>query len=277
MVIVGILAVLGWTTVAMALPSGVQALYKFENNLLDSSGNGFDLSPGAGSYGYGPNTAQTYPTQSLCLPSDIAQTDYLTGSHLIGGGTGEPGGGTEGNPGTRMDLSVSFWIKPVAVDGHDPLYYIAHKTDPINDVGWTLRVDSANGRMRYTWYDERERSWNSPNGSLTMGEWSHWVMVHDGQADGGNGDFYWYKNGVLQNFDTYTWDNLFNSGGPLLVGTRDDGSALTDFSGNLDCFGIWQRALDYNEATSIYPECLVPEPMTALLLLAGMPLLRRRR
>ena len=92
------------------------------------------------------------------------------------------------------------------------------------------------------------------SGIIKLGEWAHYVFTFDTDASG-NDTFKLYKNGVLIGTDTSRTDGLSENCAFRQIGSQEDPSNIDyirTFSGLMDDFRIYNRALTQDEVTGLY-------------------------
>lgn len=197
------------------LIADIVAWYKFDNNLDDSSNNGFDLSTfGSGSW------EGTY----VAGPGDESAASFVsTGAKL--GYTATVMGDNSGN------WTVSFFVKPDdAYSDTRPAYLLA----PSANVYFFA---DTNLNMFKVLTDDGVLQCNT----TIEEEWYHFAYTKDGTS----GKL--YINGVEVNSTTlaYTDENLEG----VAIGA---GSSATNFVGLISNYIIYQRALTADEVNSLY-------------------------
>lgn len=178
----------------------------------------------------------------------------------------------EGNAGIRADnspqlngpvTSVSFWVNPNSIPASGETYLLSFG-------GWQERWKiSAPSHGKLVWTTHAATCCSDldagDGNEIQVGEWKHFVMVHDGTND------YIYVNGVLANSKPAPGD-LANTVHPLGIGYDpiDNGNY---FDGRLDDVLIFETALDAAAVAALYAEqsadpgetdITSPEPPTGL-------------
>jgi len=237
------------------LGTGLLALYSFDGNGKDSSGNDRDLnlvgSPGfaAGKFGQALDLHGN-GNQYAVRPVDDAAFNF--GS---------------------KDFTIQLWVNFNTVDH---IQTMMEKFSGCCGPGWSLTLDLGGTVYQFDSDNSsglRDVHLNS-SFSPTAGVW------HDLVARSSGTSFDLYVDGVLAASTTYSLP-LESSPMPLLIGRRnsDDGR---DFSidGRIDDVAIWNRALSATEIATLWNGgagtpvvSTVPEPETYAMLLAGLGLL----
>ena len=96
--------------------------------------------------------------------------------------------------------------------------------------------------------------WSTPSGAITAGQWNHIAVTFT------NSNLRIYINGQLSVDETasisawnFTWSDQGNSTNTNLIGAVAPASGVTKFfSGKIDDFAIWSRALTANEVAELY-------------------------
>ena len=234
------------------LGTGLLALYSFDGNGKDSSGNDRDLnlvgSPGfaAGKFG-----------QALDLHGNGNQ--YAV----------RPVDDTAFNFGSK-DFTIQLWVNFNTVDH---VQTMMEKFSDCCGPGWTMTTDLA-GTVYQFYAGSRGDVHLNSSFSPAAGVW------HDLVARSSGTSFDLYVDGALAASAIYS-AALDSSSMPLLIGRRnsDDGR---DFSvdGRIDDVAIWNRALSATEIATLWDGgagtpvvSTIPEPETYAMLLAGLGLL----
>lgn len=138
--------------------------------------------------------------------------------------------------------TISFWAKPSSLPAQGEVYLLSNG-------GWQERWKislPSHGKPVFTTHATTCCSdLDSGDGNaMQVGEWSHFVMVHDGATDK------IYLNGVLAN-EKPTTGPLNKTNFPLGIGYDpiDNGSY---FDGALDDISIFNRALNETEIAALY-------------------------
>ena len=199
------------------------AHYKFDGDFTDSSGNGNDLTVGAGT----PTTTNTEKVigDSANLLTDL---DYLKNDTISL---------------ANKEFSVAFWIKMTSSASNH--FFISQGTTTNNNylqIGWV----SNKYLLGF---------WNNDLNSATVysGDINNWVhlvfMVRS------NNNQVIYRNGIEIASRANT--TAFNGSGDLRVGIRRDDVATDSFTGYMDDLRIYDKALSETEIADLYKQSIV--------------------
>jgi hypothetical protein len=217
-----VLIVVVWSTnnCRADLATGLQALYTFDSNGNDSSGNGRNLnligSPGfaAGQFG---QALDLHGNASQYASRSVNDSAFDFGSN---------------------NFTIQLWVNFNTV-GHVQtlIEKFANQTGP----GWT--VTTAFAGTKYQFYSNAILN---SNFSPTAGVW------HDILVERSGSSFGLYVDGSMAASTVYS-NALDSSSLPLLIGRRNSGDGR-DFSvdGRIDDVAIWNRALTTAEITTLW-------------------------
>lgn len=234
-----------WGTAILAVPpepvdpgaDGLVAYYAFENDVNDSSGNGFngtivgDLTFGEGPAGYG----------AAMIFANEAYVDC----------------GSDPNLDITGPISLSLWIRPDAEDPEGkgtetaPLAKATSTANP--SWSWQVRYgwNSPLPYMAFT-FNTSPRAWVYVGQKLTQGEWAHIACSADGQT------LKCYLDG--QETDSTAMGAITSSPTSLLIGSDGWGD---DWIGGIDEVAVYNRALSAGEilylAGARAADAVVPE------------------
>ncbi len=216
------------------LVTGLILHYKFDGNVADSSGNGYNGSiSGTSSY--------------------VNDRNGNTAAALNSTATNTPGNNyvSAGNPAKIQQLtnrvSISMWIFQQQSwfgdgvnTGHTPLvnkwngnglYMGLISTtpgNPQNRVRWRINGTAVNS-----------------NTNVPLLKWTHVVCTYDGTT------IRIYQNGVQTGSTAYS-GTITNTAVNLLIGRQADGNGEITFRGNYDQLRIYNRALNLSEVQTLY-------------------------
>lgn len=215
--------------------------YKFENNVIDSTG----LLPTATTnvvYTSG-KIGQAANFDAFSRVVDIPDTDFL--SFTTGGGNDVP-------------FSMSIWVlfNSFSSTGN---WIINKRTNASGGDEWHLVYSTSLNRLVFVKFD-RTNSANiqgiqSPASPFSLSTWYHIVYTDDGTKT--NAGMKMYINGVLQtttNLNSGTYTGMPNGSSITRMGDASFGlSTLTRHNGYIDETAIWKnRILTQSEVTSLY-------------------------
>ena len=231
------------------------ALYQFENNANDTTGN-FNGTASNVTYGTG------YIGQAAEFNGSSSYID--TAATLL------PSNGS---------FSVSFWLKPNNQFGTILARGLVSTVG--NCYGIRIAFDSTNDRIRFN-RDTGVSCGSTPNANtgsstITQGSWNHVVLVFDNAADTAT----FYINGaftptIYQNSSTgavvagpmasgavsflSTYD-----GGVYRIGNRNNNLSTAYYDGDLDEMRIYNRPITASEVATLYAETSATASNTNLL------------
>jgi hypothetical protein len=145
----------------------------------------------------------------------------------------------------NSNYSISFWARPVAqVNGYTVALELSQGTacnsNPI--VGFW-----SNNLLYSTCSNINNNVIMGTFGNL-QNQWKHFVMVKNGISTSV------YRDGVLVNSGNIPWPNIIAS--KLTIGNNGNNASSSTpnspFQGQLDDFGVWNRALNQCEITDLY-------------------------
>ena len=200
-------------------PTDLVAEYKFAGNTDDATQFGNDASGAAAAtkdrFGYGANAYQFDGTNSLVAANSVQlNSDYTT---------------------------ISFWVKPDEFPVSGEVYLLSNG-------GWQERwkISMPNhGKPVFTTHSGGACCSDMDSGTpLTIGTWTHVVMVHDGTKD------IIYFNGAQVN-EKNVAGALDKTKHPLGIG-YDPIDAGSFFKGSLDEVQVYNRALSGAEVAALY-------------------------
>jgi hypothetical protein len=218
------------------LRSGLLAYYKFDNNWLDSSGNGYHLE----AY---PGLPSNITTESGIISNAVrfnANKTYLRNTNIK----------------FPNNWSASYWVYVInndyiSNDPEDPFGGIAFPC--FIDIGGAVlgnqRIVAVAGDKNSTsgWVYETftESNWGQFQ-AIDLNKWYHFCII---QTTTG---LKWYKNGVSIPFLDSLGSRPTNGG--LVIGAQ---GGQGDFDGNqgnyrIDEVGFWNRALSINDVQQLY-------------------------
>lgn len=182
-----------------------------------------------------------------------ANADFVNYGDILDVGSGE--------------YSVSVWFKPTAASLTSGLFIATHGGNGLSETGWRLSTQS-NGTLRIIIGDQGDgganvRLTSSASSPLVQDQWYHLALTLD-QDESGHGVATAYLNGdnsLFTRTNGTAGDGLIPAGyninpaANLYVGRRPSNS--DPFSGGIDEFGIWNRALTSDEVNTIYSNGLL--------------------
>ena len=229
------------TVANTAYPISNTAYFKFNNDALDSSGNGYNGTAAAGTVTYsdgrfGKAAVFNGGTSSISLSS---------------------------SPFTNtQDVSVSIWVKDVVApssgygtifvgDGNDYFYITVNPSGEIRTYIDNYQ-DPVYGRTSY--------QLDTINSNITDGNWHHIVVVSKlGSASPGGGGYEIYVDGTLNVSYSYSSTIRRDPGGSWTPTFGTYGTGVLAFNGKLDQTRIFTSAISAGNVTSLYNEGTVVE------------------
>jgi len=156
-------------------------------------------------------------------------------------------------------LSISVWMRPDVLnfpsyEGDGYVHWMGKGVSGQHE--WVLRMYNENHSTR----SNRTScyAFNLTGGlgagsyvqeTVSVGEWIHYVVVYDFTQD----TIQWYKNGQLEDTDTFSGYSIISGNGtaPVRIGTRDFNSY---FKGGIDDIRFYSVALTSDEVSNLYNE-----------------------
>lgn len=201
----------------MALTTGIQAYYQFQNNSNDVTGNGNN----------GTDSNITYGT------GIIGQAAVLNGTtSRIAVGTGLSNTG---------DMTVTGWINSSSLADYQFIAAKSTNGTPGN-VQWAFYLEASTGKLSF-WDGSTEKH---SGAVVTTGSFQFIAFVISSNVLTG------YVNAVASGT---TIGITYGTGGSTIttqLGTRDSADNTQTVNGSLDELGIWGRALSGTEITQLY-------------------------
>lgn len=217
----------------MTLTDNLVSYWKFD----ESSGNASDASGGGHTL---TNANVTYGTGIINNGAVFnSSTDSLSTSSY-----------TDFNFERTSPFSISSWLNVTSLTSGS---YILDREDSatLRGLVWFVQSD---GKLRVQFGNNNDGSnciyVDSTASQVSTGSWYHLVLTYSGSSAASG--FTMYVNGssvattTLFNNLSATTQNTQN----LVIGNRVGGG--NDFSGTLDEFGVWSRAVTSGEVTSLY-------------------------
>ncbi|MCF7907604.1 MAG: LamG domain-containing protein [Candidatus Omnitrophica bacterium] len=204
---------------AAASSAGLVAYYKFENNVIDETGNNNGVNQGATFVSGQINQAASFDGSNDYV--DVANDPTIT---------------------TLSALTISSWIYPVA--GIADYDIIVNKENEY-ETAW-----SSNGLRSAIRTDTNGWWWTAGTGAghLPLNQWTHVVTTWDGAQ------IKEYINGVLQLTSNQSGNTTRDSGSPLRIGRRSSAAPTYHWRGSIDEVKIWNRALSSREISELFFE-----------------------
>lgn len=229
----GELATLGSGTISVS--QGLVAYYKFEGNLLDSSGNNYNGNPiGNVSYGTGVSGQATNYDGS---------GDGVSMGNVLNFGT--------------TDFTASFWFNPTQTKNQRIFMKRGGTCGCAGGGFWEFGIDT-NKKIWFYVYDGPSCGPNSVNlpsaSTYNINTWYYVTGVRQGNKVS------LYINGTLQGTKQTTGIANVNNIGNLMIG--DSKCSNADFSGKFDEVKIWNRALTPLEIIKEYTPISITRKIT---------------
>lgn len=210
--------------------NGLEAWWGFNGNAADSSGNGNHLTNN------GPIGATDRYTNLNSALAFNGSSDYLTipsPSFQFG---------------ETSSFSISFWVNHNTTTGG--WVYGSGLNLTQGGSGKFCHFTAFTGFPTMQWRTNEQGSpWiiaSSTNHATNV--WEHWVLVYV------NKSMTIFKNGVQEATATYTYTGATTQSMPFHIGTLYT-TNNSFFSGSMDDFGIWSRALSQAEIDLLYINC----------------------
>ncbi|HRE73842.1 MAG TPA: lectin-like protein [Flavobacteriales bacterium] len=213
--------------------SGLILHYTFDGNVNDYSGNGYNGTV---------NGTNNYVNDRLGNANSALNT--------VSGST--PGNNfiNSGNPAKVQQLTnqvtISMWIRQTQTwfgsgDGYMPL---VNKWDGTGMYTGLYMTNPSNMQNRVRWRINGSLVLNSSQ-NVPVGEWHHIVCTYNGAQ------LRIYQNGVLTGTLNHT-GNIPNTGVNLEMGRQANGVGDITYRGDWDQVKVYNRALNLNEAQTLY-------------------------
>lgn len=160
---------------------------------------------------------------------------------------------TLGNPpdflfSSNVNFSMSYWVKFATNDAPGDLPFLCSAVTSTGAYGVTLSPGTGG-----TWQWSLDNASNvgvrpqGPSGALNDGGWHNVVETFDRTGYGST-----YLDGVLVNQTSIVGIGDIDSGNVFNIGQDPTGTYPVSGTYALDDIGVWRRALNYQEAVSIY-------------------------
>jgi len=206
------------------------AYYKLDGNSNDVTGNGYN----------GTDTAITYGTSY----GKINQGALFNGSssRILLGSTSSLV--------MNSNISVSVWIKPSALPTSGTLMTIVGKySDSTGNGGYDLRLYNNSGTQEIDFTITTSAGTSASAAykyALPLGTWYHLVGTNDGTTSS------LYLNGILV-AAVAIGNPALSTGSTPNIGCLDlVGTLMRFFNGSIDEVGVWNRALTSSEVSQLY-------------------------
>lgn len=221
----------------MALTDGLKALYHWNGNALDSSGNGNN----------GTIVGATFDSVNQKLGSACVDVD---------GADDRIECGSDASIDDLTVKSISTWINP-ANFGELGAGRIITKA-ATNSNGFSLLVQEGAGTLERILFMQDFSGglaqWATPNFSISVSAgFIHIALIYDSSSTAN--DPIIYIQGVSQTItETVAPSGTVNSdaANDLWIGARNNGGTDREFNGLIDEMGLWDRALTAGEVAKLY-------------------------
>ena len=229
-----------------AIYTGLQGYWKFDNNFLDSSGNGYDLTP----VGNPPFRSDGVMGQALDLPGNNSQYAHRTVDDAAFNFA-------------ASDFTIQVWANFRSVDSTGTVFI--EKFDGGNGPGWTLdRPVGTTDTLEFFAQVAGGTQAIDKTVTFSTDSWHQIVARRLGDT------ISLFYDGISIGSEAFT-GSIDPTTNPLLVGTRNanDGRDIS-MNGGLDETAIWNRGLSDAEIAALYNNGAglditpVPEPSTWL-------------
>lgn len=222
------------------LYTGLILHYKFDGNLADSSG-----------YGYNATVSGTnsYVNDRFANPNSAINSH----SNSTGGGSNFI---SVGNPAKVQQLSeevtISMWIRQTQTwfgqDGIEGQMPLVNKWNGSTGLWVGLRmINPSNMSNRVRWR-VNNGTFIESNTNVPVGVWHHVVCTYD------HANLRIYQNGVLTGTSAYNGGNIANTAVNLMLGRQANGTPFggITYRGDWDEVKIYNRALNLSEVKTLY-------------------------
>ena len=175
----------------------------------------------------GSDSSMTYGTPY----GIVSQGAYCNGAATIYIGTGIAPTST---------WSFAWWGKLSATGVGEA--QITRRGNGAND--WELFTD---GSKQYIYLGSGMAYASPASASAVSTSWQFWVVTYDGA------NVRWYLNGTLDSTNAESGSLATYAGGTVnFCEDNENGGPFSQYTGNLDEFGIWYKTLSQNEITDLY-------------------------
>jgi len=198
-------------------PTNLVAHYKFNDDALDSSGNGYNLSW---------TGAAVYTASQLTKAAEDDGSKYLSNTSFY-------------DFASNGTWTFCAWVYPHEITAQNTI--ISNKNVPL-DVGITFYIAN-NGKIAYA---EAGTGVSSSNGAMTINSWNHVMVTRDASAN-----VVIYVNNISVASGTVT---AINPGTTFFVGTDWDLGAGTRLDGLIDDVRVYSTVLTSAERLIVYPD-----------------------
>ena len=150
--------------------------------------------------------------------------------------------------GETSSFTVSFWVNKANTTFGMPYWHGLTQTQGGAGKFVHFMQASATGNNMHWGTNKQGSAWVWAQSTYTVGVWEHWAGVYD------NKNMKLYKNGVQVATNSYSYTGATTATMPFYIGSNVI-NTNSFFSGKIDDFGIWQRALSATEITTLYNGC----------------------
>lgn len=225
--------------------TGLVGQWQFEDDLTDSSGNGYDGTPvGTPVYDAIPADDSSLQVSGKALHCTVGGSDWV-----------ELPASVFDNVGTQV--TISLWTWGVDQPNNDNQFTWIIKDSGGTTIAYmmiphsTARIDTRMGNAT-DGMDTMYEGTSAPN-SWFNGKWNHWVLTKDSET----GVMRIYCNGELH-YELTNATKPFYGAATFYVGGNNDSNGA--FGGYIDDVRVYNYALTEEEIAAIHPRPMYPDP-----------------
>lgn len=233
------------STAAKLLVKRLLGNWQFEDNLDDSSGNGYNGTPvGTPAFGAIPAEDPSRQVSGKALHCTVGGADYV-----------EVSGAVFDDVDTQVTISLWTYGINQPNEGNQSTFIIKDASDVTLAY---MQIPHSTARIP-TWIGNAAEGldgWYEGTSAPTSwfnGRWNHWVLTKDSEA----GILRVYRNGILFLESTSAFKPFYGAAKFYIGGNNDSAGA---FGGYIDDVRVYNYALSAEEIAAIHPRPMLPGP-----------------